>query len=238
MPEARSSDGPNCLTTPRSKPSRKIYAGPINPRTNETDLVAALSRQRAGLEFLHGLARPHRHRDGSAARRDSRAIRPGTTGRRRRFRPPRRAGRSVGHRARERVEPGHLGIRPAGRKTDSLGRLEQRPGAGGRRPRLLQRASRATIGAREHRSDAVRLYMVPGMIECNGGPGTDTFDMLGVMRRLGRARSGAERGDRVARRARQSRADTAALSRIRRWRRTKAAAARTRQAISCVRTEG
>ena len=30
---------------------------------------------------------------------------------------------------------------------------------------------------------AVRLYMVPGMIECNGGPGTDTFDMLGVMRR-------------------------------------------------------
>src|SRR4029078_3879034 len=29
---------------------------------------------------------------------------------------------------------------------------------------------------------AVRLYMVPGMIECNGGPGTDTFDMLGVMR--------------------------------------------------------
>jgi feruloyl esterase len=29
----------------------------------------------------------------------------------------------------------------------------------------------------------VRLYMVPGMIECNGGPGTDTFDLLGVMRR-------------------------------------------------------
>jgi len=25
--------------------------------------------------------------------------------------------------------------------------------------------------------------MVPGMIECNGGPGTDTFDMFGVMRR-------------------------------------------------------
>ena len=29
----------------------------------------------------------------------------------------------------------------------------------------------------------MRLYMVPGMIECNGGPGTDTFDMLSVMRR-------------------------------------------------------
>ena len=39
-----------------------------------------------------------------------------------------------------------------------------------------------TIGIESTRR-AVRLYMVPGMIECNGGPGTDTFDMLGVMRR-------------------------------------------------------
>ena len=39
-----------------------------------------------------------------------------------------------------------------------------------------------TIGADNTRR-AVRLYMVPGMIECNGGPGTDTFDMLSVMRR-------------------------------------------------------
>jgi feruloyl esterase len=29
--------------------------------------------------------------------------------------------------------------------------------------------------------NAVRLYMVPGMSECNGGPGTDTFDMMAVM---------------------------------------------------------
>ncbi len=40
----------------------------------------------------------------------------------------------------------------------------------------------ARIGA-DSAKRAVRLYMVPGMIECNGGPGTDTFDMLGVMRR-------------------------------------------------------
>lgn len=38
------------------------------------------------------------------------------------------------------------------------------------------------IGIKETR-DGVRLYMVPGMIECNGGPGTDTFDTLGAMRR-------------------------------------------------------
>jgi feruloyl esterase len=41
---------------------------------------------------------------------------------------------------------------------------------------------KATIG-NENTSQAVRLYMVPGMIECNGGPGTDTFDMLAAMRR-------------------------------------------------------
>ena len=40
----------------------------------------------------------------------------------------------------------------------------------------------ARIGIQDTRQ-GVRLYMVPGMIECNGGPGTDTFDMLGVMRR-------------------------------------------------------
>lgn len=35
----------------------------------------------------------------------------------------------------------------------------------------------------EDTKQGVRLYMVPGMIECNGGPGTDTFDMLSAMRR-------------------------------------------------------
>jgi feruloyl esterase len=40
----------------------------------------------------------------------------------------------------------------------------------------------AKVGLQDTRN-GVRLYMVPGMIECNGGPGTDTFDMLGVMRR-------------------------------------------------------
>jgi feruloyl esterase len=39
-----------------------------------------------------------------------------------------------------------------------------------------------TIGIEDTRQ-GVRLYMVPGMIECNGGPGTDTFDLLTVMRR-------------------------------------------------------
>jgi len=40
---------------------------------------------------------------------------------------------------------------------------------------------RRTIGAKAV-EQGVRLYMVPGMSECNGGPGTDTFDMFAPMR--------------------------------------------------------
>ena len=68
----------------------------------------------------------------------------------------------------------------------------------------------AAIGA-PRTQQAVRLYMVPGMIECNGGPGTDTFDMLSVDAALGRARPGAPRGTGVAGGARQGRAHAAAL---------------------------
>ena len=69
---------------------------------------------------------------------------------------------------------------------------------------------RSTIGAPDT-DRSVRLYMVPGMIECNGGPGTDTFDMLGVMRRW------VERGEAptdvhgIARRARKSGTHASAL---------------------------
>ena len=41
---------------------------------------------------------------------------------------------------------------------------------------------RATIGERAA-TQGVRLYMVPDMSECNGGAGTDTFDMFAVMQR-------------------------------------------------------
>ncbi len=36
-----------------------------------------------------------------------------------------------------------------------------------------------------------RLYLVPGMNHCSGGPATDQFDMLSAAGELGRARAGA-----------------------------------------------
>jgi feruloyl esterase len=38
----------------------------------------------------------------------------------------------------------------------------------------------AKLGARAVR-DSLRLFMVPGMGHCNGGDGTDTFDMLSAI---------------------------------------------------------
>ena len=136
--ECRSGDGPDCLTAPQVEAVRKIYAGPSQSADEREGLVAALSRQRAGLEFLHRRAEPCRHRDEHAARRDSQGPGLGLSDDSRRLRSTRRAGRSVGHRARQRVEPRHLGLRAARRKADSVGRLEQRPRAGRRRRGLLQ----------------------------------------------------------------------------------------------------
>ena len=94
-------------------------------------LAAALSRQRAGLELLHRGAEPGRHCDEHASRRHSQGPGVGLPDQPGRFRPPRRHGRPLGRRACQRVEPRYFGVRAPGRQADSVGRLEQRPGAGG-----------------------------------------------------------------------------------------------------------
>ena len=173
-------------------------------------LVAALSRQRAGLELLHRHAEPRRHRDDHAARRDSQGSGLGLSDIARRFRSPRRARRSIGHRARQRVEPGHLRLRAARRQTDSVGRLEQRARAGRRRPRLLQPRG-GHDRPREHTARGSPLH---GARDDRMQRRTGHRHLRHARRHaaMGRARPGAERGDRVARRARQGRAHAAAVS--------------------------
>ena len=124
-------DGADCLTRAAGRGGAEDLRGADQSPDQRASLVAALSRQRAGLELLHRGAEPGRHCDEHAARRDSQRPGVGLPDQPDRFRPPRRPGRPLGHRARQRVEPRHLGVRAAGRQADSLGRLEQRPGAGG-----------------------------------------------------------------------------------------------------------
>jgi feruloyl esterase len=39
----------------------------------------------------------------------------------------------------------------------------------------------ATMGGAEQTGSFARLFMVPGMGHCSGGPGTDVFDKVGVL---------------------------------------------------------
>jgi len=176
--ECKSADGLNCLSTPQVEAARKIYAGPINPRTNEriwsplyrgseldwsffTDSPGPIGIATGALRMILGdpswdyrLIDFDRHvalADRSDIARVS-ASNPNVSD------YVRRGGKLI-------LSGGwNNALVPAGAVVDYYTRV------------------RSTIGAPDT-DRSVRLYMVPGMIECNGGPGTDTFDMLGVMRR-------------------------------------------------------
>jgi len=176
--ECKSGDGPDCLTPPQVEAARKIYAGPTNPRTNEriwsalyrgseldwsffTDSPAPIGIATSALRMILGdPSWDYRMVDfdahvALADRSDMARVNASN--------PDigefvRRGGKLI-------LSGGwNNALVPAGAVVDYYARVS------------------AALGTEETRR-AVRLYMVPGMIECNGGPGTDTFDMLGVMRR-------------------------------------------------------
>jgi feruloyl esterase len=170
-------DGPACLTAPQVDAARKIYSGPTNPRTNErvwsplyrgseldwsffTDSPAPIGIATGALRMiLDDPSFDYRsvNFDGHVAAADRSDIA--------------RVNASNADISDYVLRGGKLilsggwnnALVPAGAVVDYYKRV------------------RSTIGD-ENTRRAVRLYMVPGMIECNGGPGTDTFDMLGTMR--------------------------------------------------------
>jgi len=179
--ECRSSDGPNCLTTPQVEAVRKIYAGPTNPRTNEK-IWSPLFRG-SELDWSFFIDSPSPISIATGTLRDAILKDPAWDYRT----TPVDFDRHVALADRSDIarvnasnpdisayvrQGGKLilsggwnnALVPAGAVLDYYNSVEGRIG-------------------REDTRRAVRLYMVPGMIECNGGPGTDTFDMLGVMRR-------------------------------------------------------
>jgi feruloyl esterase len=177
--QCRSGDGPDCLNAAQVEAARKIYAGPANPRTNErvwsplypgseldwgffTETEAPIGIATSALRVILGNpAWDYRtspldfDRDVAIADRSELA-------RVNASKPDiseyvRRGGRLI-------LSGGWSNaLVPAGAVVDYYSRVQ------------------AAIGPANTRL-GVRLYMVPGMIECNGGPGTDTFDMLRAMR--------------------------------------------------------
>ena len=178
--ECKSGDGPTCLTTAQVEAARKIYAGPTNPRTNERVWSPLYRGSELDWSFFSDADNPigiatsalrvikddpawdfrtsplDFDRDVSLADRADIARVNASNPNISEY--VRRGGKLI-------LSGGwNNALVPAGAVLDYYNRVETAIGAGNTRR-------------------AVRLYMVPGMIECNGGPGTDTFDMLAVMRR-------------------------------------------------------
>ncbi len=178
--ECKSGDAPNCLTTAQVEAARKIYAGPTNPRTNEKIWSALYRGSELDWSFFSEAESPigiatsalrmikgdpswdYRKTpvdfDRDVALADRADIARVNASNPNISEYVRRGGKLI-------LSGGwNNALVPAGAVLDYYNRVE------------------STISS-ENTRRAVRLYMVPGMIECNGGPGTDTFDMLSVMRR-------------------------------------------------------
>ena len=197
--ECTSGDGPDCLTPPQVEAARKIYAGPVNPRTNEKVWSGLYPGSELDWTFFTDAPNPYgivtstlrtilgdpdwdyrtpvdldRHvalADRSDIARVS-ASNPDISA------YVRNGGKLI-------LSGGwNNALVPAGAVVDYYDRVQ------------------AAIGV-EDTQRAVRLYMVPGLIECNGGPGTDTFDLLGAMRQW--VEQGRAPGDVVASRVEHGR---------------------------------
>jgi feruloyl esterase len=179
--ECRSGDGPNCLTTPQVEAVQKIYAGPTNPRTGERIWSPLYRGSELDWSFFIETAGPIGI--ATSTLRDAILKDPAWDYRKTRIdfdRDVALADRSDIARVNASNPDLSEYVRQGGKLILSGGWNNALVPAGA----VLDyyNSVEARIGG-ENTRRAVRLYMVPGMIECNGGPGTDTFDMLGVMRR-------------------------------------------------------
>ena len=179
--ECKAGDGPDCLTTPQVEAVRKIYEGPINPRTHERVWSPLYRGSELDWEFF--VATPAPFGITTSTLRDAILKDPSWDVRT----TPVDFDRDVAladQSAIARVNASNPDISPyvrAGGKLILSGGWNNALVPAGAVVDYYDSVV-AALGGEEARR-AVRLYMVPGMIECNGGPGTDTFDMLAVMRR-------------------------------------------------------
>jgi feruloyl esterase len=174
----KADDAANCLTVPQVDAVQKIYAGPRNPRTQEQIWSPLFRGSELDWSFFTESASPIGIATGAL-----RMI----------LDDPQWDYRSVDF-DRHVAAADRSAIARVNASNPDISAYLQRGGklilSGGWNNALVPAGAvldyyknvEATVGLEDTRQ-GVRLYMVPGMIECNGGPGTDTFDLLGVMRR-------------------------------------------------------
>ncbi len=179
--ECRGADAPNCLTAAQVATVRKLYAGPRNPRTNEKIHSRLYRGSELDWDFFIGSANPIGIATGTL--RDA-ILKDATWDFRK---TPIDFDRDV-------ARADQSDIARVNAFNPDIAAYLARGGklilTGGWNNALVPPEPivdyytkvEATVGSRSARN-GVRLYMIPGMSECNGGPGTDTFDMLAAMRR-------------------------------------------------------
>ena len=174
------SDGANCLTTAQVEAVQKIYSGPTNPRTNEKVWSPLYRGSELDWSFFSEAAAPIGIAT-SALRMilNDPAWDYRTT--------PVDFDRHVALADRSEIARVNASnpdvsayVRGGGKLILSGGWNNALVPAGAVLEYYKNVEGRIGI---EETQRGIRLYMVPGMIECNGGPGTDTFDMLAVIRR-------------------------------------------------------
>jgi feruloyl esterase len=179
--ECTTGDGPDCLTAPQVEAARKIYAGPANPRTGERVWSPLFRGSELDWSFFTESAAPIGI--ATSTLRDAILKDPSWTLTASSVDFDRHVAMADASDV-ARVSASNADIAPFIRQGGKLilsGGWNNALVPAGAVVDYYDRVEKA-IG-RSRTASAVRLYMVPGMIECNGGPGTDTFDMLAVMRR-------------------------------------------------------
>ena len=179
--ECKSGDGADCLTAPQVEAARKIYAGPANPRTGERVWSPLFRGSELDWSFFTESAAPIGI--ATSTLRDAILKDPSWTLTASSVDFDRHVAMADASDV-ARVSASNADISPFVRRGGKLilsGGWNNALVPAGAVVDYYDRVQK-TIG-RGSTASAVRLYMVPGMIECNGGPGTDTFDMLAVMRR-------------------------------------------------------
>ena len=179
--ECASGDGSNCLTSQQVDAVRKIYAGPINPRTHER--VWSPLYRGSELDWSFFTDAPSPIGIATSTLRDAILKNPAWDFRTSPIDYDRDVALADGSDL-ARVNASNPDISSylqSGGKLILSGGWNNALVPAGAVVDYYRRVDAALGTAATRRS--VRLYMVPGMIECNGGPGTDTFDMLAVMRR-------------------------------------------------------
>ena len=179
--ECRSGDAAGCLTSAQVDAARKVYAGPSNPRTNERVWPGLFRGSELDWIFFTDAAGPIGI--ATSTLRDMVLKDPSWDWRT----SPIDFDRHVALADQSDIARVNASNADISAFVKQGGKLIL---SGGWNNALVPAGAvldyydrvRAALGPAQAQR-AVRLYMVPGMIECNGGAGTDTFDLLAVMRR-------------------------------------------------------